>query len=121
MRLLLMAFVGAATVAAQAPTHVTANDARDAAIHEARRMSLKPDLFVVSVFPEPFTYTTFINRPRASPVFKTAKYKRALSGKVFWVVRFDVRPDPTRVTAGNGSWFFVDATSGRILVIRHWQ
>jgi hypothetical protein len=116
MRLLLtVAFLGAAATAVPTPIHLTADDAREAAILEARRMSLKPELFDVSVFPEPSTYTALVSGPKASPVFKTAKYGRALS--VFWIVQFDVRPDPTQVSAGSDSWFFVDAMTRRILAI----
>jgi len=54
-------------------------------------------------------------------VFKLKKWKARLAGRAFWLVQFRVPEDPNLITAGSGSWVFVDALKGTVLGIRYWQ
>jgi hypothetical protein len=102
---------------------ITADEARSTAIAERERVYGKiPDSFEVVTEPKsPLTYAELLTwRPQAS-IWRTLKWKKLLSNRLFWVVQFRIPENTTEITAGGGSWVFVDAKTGKMIATKYFR
>jgi len=100
---------------------ITAEQAKTAAVDARRKAHSNPDLFDIVVSDAPLTYRELLALTSHTDVFKSKQWRARLAGRTFWLVEFRIPEDPNLITAGSGSWVFVDAAKGTILGIRHWQ
>src|SRR5437899_3026892 len=85
-----LAIAAFSTRLAAEETPITAEQAKQLATTEAKKLNLKPHLFHIVVDTKPFTYASLLEWAKNSTALRDNHVRRLLEGRRFWVVRFEI-------------------------------